>query len=320
MFKSLFIISSILVLLSSCAEKKKPSLTGDEPVEISDFINSFELVKPGFEWADSMLAKKEKDSLLVSYKIFTQFVPDTVLKKEFGKNVKPKIYMLKRVEVEKQETYLFVKAMQADKKVIFILCFDTKNNFIAAMPLLKNDGHTSTTQVSGLDRRYSIYKTTYIKKTDGSTGEGREVYVFNADVKQFILIMTDALDDRVREVINPIDTLGRKNKFSADYVKDKMNIVSIRDGNKAGNINFFIHFDKNNGECTGELKGTASFTKTNIAVYRQAGDGCVLQLIFTAASVSIKEMEPCGAHRGIKCYFEEKYPRKKEIKKILKRK
>ena len=46
--------------------------------------------------------------------------------------------------------------------------------------------------------------------------------------------MTDPLDDRVQEVINPIDTFARKNKFSADYVKDKMNIVSIRDERKAG--------------------------------------------------------------------------------------
>jgi hypothetical protein len=52
-------------------------------------------------------------------------------------------------------------------------------------------------------------------------------------------------------VINPIDTLQKKNKFSADYVKDKMNIVSIRDDSKAGRINFFIHFDRNNGDCTG---------------------------------------------------------------------
>ena len=47
-----------------------------------------------------------------------------------------------------------------------------------------------------------------------------------------------------------------------------MNIVSIRDDSKAGRINFFIHFDRNNGECTGELKGDASFTSANTAVYQ----------------------------------------------------
>ncbi len=315
MFKHLIFILPALLLLTSCGEKKKPSLSGEEPVDKDDFVNSFELVKPTYEIADSILARKEKDSLLIGYKIFTQFVPDTILSKTFGKNSKPRLYMMKRVEVEKQETYLFTKAVLAEKKVIYILCFDNKNNFTAAMPLLRDDGNSSTTQVAGIDRRYSIYRTTYLKRPDGSTTEGREVYVFNADSKQFMLIMTDALDDRVREVINPIDTLSRKNKFSADYGRDKMNIVSIRDGNKPDKINFFIHFDRNNGECTGELKGVASFSKSNTAVYRQAGDACSLQFTFTSSSVSLKEMEPCGSHRGVKCSFDATYPRKKEVKK-----
>jgi len=281
MFKTLAFVSSLLLLLLSCNEKKKPSLTGDEPVEIADFINSFELVKPTYEMSDTVLGKKENDSLLVSYKIFTQFVPDSVLKKEFGKNLKPKIYLMKRVEADKQETYLFVKTINADKTVIFILCFDNDKKFMAAMPLLKDDGLASTTQVCGIDRRYSIYKTTFLKRPDGSVTEGREVSVFNADAKKFMLIMTDALDDKVLEVINPIDNLTRKNKYAADYVKDKMNIVSIRDGAKTDKINFFIHFDKNKGECTGEIKGTASLTKPNVAVFRQTGESCVLQLNFT---------------------------------------
>jgi hypothetical protein len=289
-------------------------------VDIKDFISSFELVKPTYEIADSLLARKEKDSLLIGYQVFTQFVPDTALLKIFGKNVKPKIYLMKRVEVEKQETYLFVKATLADKKVVYILCFDNSNKFMAAMALLKDDGNPATTQVCGIDRRFSIYRTTYLKRADGSTGEGREVYVFNSDSKQFMLIMTDALDDRVREVINPIDTLSKKNKFSADYVKDKMNMVSIRDAAKPDKINFFIHFDHNNGECTGELKGVASFTKLTTAVYRQAGDGCVLQFNFTASSVTLKELEPCGSHRGVKCSFDGTYPRKKEIRKKANRK
>lgn len=296
-----------------CADKKKPSLSGDEPVAASDFVESFELVKPPVEFADTSLNRKEKDSLLISNKIFAQFVPDSVITKLFGKNSKPKIYLGKRVEVEKKEQYLFVKTITAEKKAILVLCFDRSNNFKAFLPLLVQDGNTTTTQVSGLDRRFSFYKNTQLRRKDGSVTDGKEVYIYNEDAAQFILIMTDALDDRVKEVINPIDTLPRKNKYAADYVKDKMNIVSIRDG-KPGKLNFFIHFEQNSGDCTGELKGTVSFTNSTTAEYRQPGDGCVLQFKFTSSSVSIKELEPCGSHRDVKCAFEGYFPRKKEIK------
>ncbi len=63
--------------------------------------------------------------------------------------------------------------------------------------------------------------------------------------------MTDPLDDKITELINPIDTFSRKNKYAADYGTGKMNLVSIRDGRKNDQLTFFIHFEKNNGACTG---------------------------------------------------------------------
>ena len=303
----------VIYLLAGCGNKKKPSLSGTDEVGISDFIESFALIKPPYEVIDTALNKKEKDSLLIANKIFAQFVPDSVLAKVFGKNAKPKIYMGKRVEVEK-EIYLFAKAIATDKKTLLVLCFDKENKFKDYLPLLVHDNNPATVQVSGLDRRLSFYKTISMKRPDGSNAEGKEVFIYNDEASQFLLIMTDPLDDRVQEVTNPIDTFARKNKFSADYIKDKMNIVSIRDDSKAGKINFFIHFDRNNGECTGELKGVANFTSANAAIYQQPGDACSIQFNFSSSSVSLKEIQACGAHRGVKCSFDGNYPRKKEVK------
>ena len=300
-------------LLTGCSNKKKPSLSGTDEVAIGDFIESFELITPPYEVNDTVLNRKEKDSLLIANKIFSQFVPDSVLVKVFGKNAKPKIFLGKRIE-EKDETYLFTKTIAADKKAILVLCFDKENNFKALLPLLVQDADPATQQISGLNRKFEFYESVLIKKPDGSTGEGKDVYIYSGDAEQFLLIAKDALDDRIREVINPIDTLQKKNKFSADYIKDKMNIVSIRDDSKAGRINFFIHFDRNNGECTGEIKGVASFTSANTAIYKQPGDGCSLQFNFSSSSVSLKELEACGAHRGVKCSFDGNYPRKRETK------
>lgn len=302
----------IAIALTACKGKAKVSLSSEGPIELEDFISSFELVKPTIEFNDSFLQKTESDSLRISFTVFTQFVPDSVFSKIIGTKVKPKIYALKRIEFEKQEIYLFVKVIYGDKKLILLLCFDSKNNYLASFPLLILDNNPNTKQVSSVDKRFSIFKTTYLKKSEETIGEGREVFVFSADAKQFILIMTDDLDDKIKDIINPIDTLERKNKFAADYSNDKMNFVSIRDGTKPNTINIFIHIEKNGKECIGELKGVATFTNSRTAVFRHPGNPCVLQLKFNPYSVSLKELEACGSQRGVKCSFDGYFPRKKK--------
>ena len=313
MVRYLLYVFAAFLLFSGCGNKKKPSLSGTDEVVVSDFIESFELIKPPFEVTDTSLNRKEKDSLLIGNKIFAQFVPDSVLVKFFGKNAKLKIYRGKRIK-EKDENYLFTKIIAADKKAMLVLCFDKKDSFKGVLPLLTQDGNPATVQISGINRKFEFYKSVSMKKPDGSTAEGKDVYSYNEDAEQFLLIMTDPLDDRVQEVINPIDTLSKKNKFSGDYVKDKMNIVSIRDDSKSGKVNFFIHVDRNNGECTGELKGVANFRSPNTAVYSQPGDVCSLQFNFSSSSVTVKELDACGAHRAVKCSFDGNFPRKKEAK------
>ncbi len=309
----LIFLLAVFYLLYGCGSKKNPSLSGTDEVMISDFIASFELAKPPIDIPDSTLNKKENDSLLIGNNIFAQFVPDSVLGKVLGKNAKPKIYMGKRVDIQK-EKYLFVKVIAAEKKASLVLCFDKDDKFKAYLPLLIPDANPATAQVSGLDRKLTFYKNILLKKPDGSVAEGKEAYSYDNEIGQFLLIMTDPLDDRVQEVINPIDTLPKKNKFSGDYVRDKMNIVSIRDDRKTGKLNFFIHFDKDKGECSGELKGIATLTSANTAIYSQHGDACSLQFNFSSSSVTLKELEACGAHRGVKCSFDGNFPRKKEVK------
>jgi hypothetical protein len=299
-------------LVTACGHKKKPSMSGEEPVQVSDFIEFFQPVKLSYQLADSILSKKEKDSLLISYKIFTQFVPDTVLSKVFGKGVKPKIYALGRAEESKAETYLFVKTVSNDKKAILIITFDKQHHFIAGMTALRPDANANTIQSVTMDRKFTITKSIVLKKTDGTIHEGKDVYVLNAAAKNFMLIMTDALEDKPTELINPIDTLSRKNKFSADYGLGKMNLVSIRDGRKNDRISFFIHFEKNNGVCTGELKGEAKFRSPNTAEYREDGDPCFLKFIFSPGTVSLKEEGGCGSRRGLQCLFDGNFPRKKD--------
>ena len=301
--------------MAGCKPKKKPALTGDDPVEVTDFIDFFRPLGLPFQFSDSILSKKENDSLLIGSKVFTQFVPDSLLTKTFGKGTKAKIYPLGKVIVSRAETYLFAKIIAGDKKGIFVFCFDEKQKFITGMPVLIPDQLSSTWQTVIIDKKLTISKTVQQKNKDGTFNEGKDVYVLNKDAKKFMLIMTDALDDKVAELINPIDTLPRKNKFSADYGTGKTNLVSIRDGRKTDRITFFIYFEKSNGECTGELKGEAIMRSSTTAEYRESGDPCILKFTFTSAAVKLTE-ESCGSRRGLKCLFDGSFAKRKLIKSV----
>lgn len=314
--KFLLFLSGTVFLLSACGEKKKAvSLSGDEPVNTADFIEFFPNLDLTFYYADSSLrkTKKEKDSLQISYKVFTSVVPDTVLSKIYGKGTKPKIYAVGKAIGLNKESYLLVKTITADKRAMIILGFQPDQAFSAALTALKPDKDATTNESFTLDRRFLITKNVLRKNRDGSMSEGRDVYAFNAESRLFYLVMTDALDDKPAELINPIDTLSRKQKWTADYSSGKMNLVSIRDGRRNNEIRFFIHFEKG-GSCTGELKGEADITGNNTAEYRQDGDPCKLKFIFSSGSVTLQEMEGCGSHRPQNCSFNGSFARKKETK------
>jgi hypothetical protein len=312
-FKRVLLIVLTISLFAGC-KQKKVNMRGDEPVKISDFIESFEPLALPYRITDSIVNKKDKDSLLISHKIFNQFVPDSIFSKTFGKGIIPKIYSIGKITVDKKENYLLAKAVEDKRKVAYLITFNKDNTFTGAMVLLAPDQSPSTQQISVIEKNYTVTKSIQRRNPDGSISEGKDAYVYNSESKSFMLIMTDALDDKPAEVINPIDTVAKKNKFSGDYVKNKTDYVSVRDTRKPGRILFFIHSEKNNGDCTAELKGEASLTSANLAVYRAGGDPCVLQLSFTPTSVSLKEIEGCGSHRGVRCLFEGNYPKKKETK------
>jgi hypothetical protein len=311
-----FIYLLVFALLAGCKKKKQVSLTGNDPVEVSDFIDFFKTTPLPIQFADSSLQKpkKENDSLLVSNTVFHQFIPDSFFTKVYGKNAKPKIYALGKATGLNKEIYLFVKTIHSGKKAVFIFGFDKKQEFAAGLTALRPDQDASTQQMVIMDRRNSITKTMLRRNKDGTMSEGKDVYALNADSKLFYLVMTDALEDKPTELINPIDTLQRKNKWSADYSNGKMNLVSVRDGRRSGEISFFIHFDKNNGKCTGELKGEAKLVSPNTAEYSRPGDPCKLKFIFSSSSVTLKEIEGCGSYRPLNCAFDGSFAKKKEAK------
>lgn len=306
----------LLVVFSLFACKpKKANLAGDEPVEVDDFIESFQTLNLPYLISDTALSRKTKDSLLINKKIIRQFIPDSIFKRDFGKGSNPKYYALGKVPVKDGETYLFVKAVVPGKAVAYILCYDKENVFKAGMPIVSGAGDRRVVNEGGMDRRYSVIRNRTRKKPDGQVIYNKSVYVYNS-AGVFTLILTESNETvEVKDIYNPIDSLPRKNALSGNYVKDKKNFITIRDGSKPGRLLFFVHIEKNNGDCTGELKGELDLVKPNLAQYRKADDHCALEFSFTGTAVTMRELEACGNHRGIKCVFDGTYPKKKEPKK-----
>jgi hypothetical protein len=211
-----------------------------------------------------------------------------------------------------REKYLFAKAISGGKRIGYLFTFSKDDKFLRSMPLVKTGTDNYSSAYGMLDGKFQI--TTYVEKK-GSRGDiafKRNVYFYNKESGDFTLIMTEPNEEIIQDVINPIDTLSRRNKYAGDYIKNKRNFVSVRDGKNNSEILFFIHFEKDNGECNGELKGKARFISKELAQYNESGNPCTIQLAFTGNLVNIKETDGCGSYRDIKCFFEGSYPKKKK--------
>lgn len=305
----LFLMTSILL---SCKQKKK-SLNDDDIITVKEFFDFFPDKKLPVVIEDTALLAKTSDSLLIKLKILNQFIPDSFLVKDFGKSSNAKIYPIGKTKEKDRETYLFLKAVGAQKRVAYIACFNNDNQFVKAMPIVKTDPEKSKSSYASLDSKFQI--TTYTERKKG--GESifkRNVYLFNLSAEDFTLILTEPNEELIEEVTNPIDTISKKVKWTGDYVKDKKNFVSFRDSKRPAELQFFVHFEQNNEECKGELKGVAQMVSNNKAVFKDPSGPCVVEFDFLASSVSMKETGGCGNYRDIKCFFEGSFKKKAEPK------
>lgn len=304
----------LLIVFAACKSNKK-NLSGEEPVTVEDFIDFFPELSLPYNVADTQINKKLPDSLLISEKIYTQFIPDSVISNDYGKKVFPKLYALGKVVDKGKETYIFIKAATPEKQVGYILCFDKDKVYKAAMPLVRNNTDKNKSLTGSIDRKLTISTSEIKKGAGGQSTYKLNAYVYN-NVGMFMQIKNESNEQVVSEdVYNPIDTLSKKHKLSGDYVLNKKNFVSVRDGRNDKKLIFFIHFEKGKDECSGEIKGEATLVKPNIAQFRKVGDPCVLELVFAGNKVTINEAQACGNYRGIKCAFDGAYTRKKEAAK-----
>jgi hypothetical protein len=305
----------VLVLFAvfmCCRHKSSDGGSEEKKITPGDFQEMFHTLNLPVNFADSILSKKPTDSFL-SYTVFSQFIADSLVQRHFGKSIKPRLYASGKLVVKNAETYLFIKALSPSKKILYLVCLDKDVKFRTGMPVLIRDDDTGIRYGALIDNKYAISVSRFRKDNDGRTFFVRTVYVYN-DEGVFTLIMRESNEGKPRtsQIYNPIDTFAHKHKFTGDYIQDKRNFISFRDGKNNSVLRFFVHFEKDNGNCKGELKGEARFVSSAVARYIANGDPCSLEFNFNEKKVRMKELEGCGNHRDIRCYFDGVYEKRKE--------
>lgn len=297
------------LILFSCKEEKR-SLSDETIRSVDEFVESFPDIKLPLSIHDSSLKKKPNDSMRIADKLVQEFIPDSLYARSF-RGRKPRFYGVGKAMDKNEDVYVIIKVLGKEKQMAYVLCFDKERVFKAGMPLLGESSQRDVSFEGVIDRKFTIYRNSYRQGKAGQLFYSRNAYVYN-NVGTFTLILKESNDIPEEETVyNPIDTLPSTQKFTGDYVQDKKNFVSVRDGSKPGRIRFFIHFEKRGGDCTGELKGEAVLKDAKKALYTAPGDPCALELNFTGTAVQLKEVSGCGNYRGIKCFFEGQYPLKK---------
>lgn len=307
---SLFLLC--IILFWGCKEKKT-SLSDDDSVAVPEFIDFFPERELPILIADTLLTKRQNDSLLIGYKIFTQFVPDSVLTNDFGKSTQVKLYPLGRSTEKNKETYLVVKAVSDNKRAAYLICFDKNNRYLNAITLVRTGFKKWSSAYGELDKKFQV--TTYREQKKGDEiSYKRNVYMYNSADTTFTLILTEPNEDIIEGIINPIDTLPATSNLAGDYVQNENNFITFRDGKNAAELLLFIHFEKDKGECVGELRGTAKVIDEKTVQFSDMGNPCKLEFTFTKTGVVMKELEGCGSYRDFKCFFEGTFPKKKVAK------
>ncbi len=311
MIRYWFLIAIIFAVSCGDSSDVAKSATNETPVDIKGFYALFPPISLPYQASDTGIATgRQRDT--ISLAVLQQYVPDSVYASLLtNKKAKRRIYPVGSIE-KPAETYLLLSVASGNKTTMLSLLFDDQKHFISSLPLLTSgtaDGYSHSVSIN-TEPTFTIAREKTVKDKYSYTKKG---YAYSKEARGFIEVINDSNEDpgKNRVVINPIDTLPKEQKYSADYVKDSKNFFSVRDAGTPGKYMFFLHFEKSGSDCSGDLKGTLTMVDATHAVFTQSGDPCVIDFAFAANSVKVKERGSCGNHRGITCMFDDSYRKKK---------
>jgi len=301
-------ISVLVILFFSCKNSKE-----NKPLTATDFLKFYSTFMLPANIPDSGLTNFG-DTSTINASVFTQFIPDSAVQTILSESVSKYIIHPAGIIHFKASDYLVTKFVSGKtiKLVVFVL--DDKHQYRNSLLLLssqKNDSYRHSVSITN-EPTFIIKREK--KDADNKVLYSRNGYAFNESANAFTEVMNDTNEEKIKDIINPVDTLAALNKFSGDYITDKKNFISVRDGKNSHTYIFFIHFEKNKATCVGELKGEMNLVNETNAVYQESGDPCVINFKFTTSAIKVKEEGNCGNYRGINCPFDFTFKKKKPNK------
>lgn len=312
----------ILVSMWACKSKKNSNsdkqTTIDKQTEANEFFAAYPKLKLPFTIRDTGMSHLS-DTDTISYPVFTQFLADTIFNNPFGTNRKLSIHAIGKIEQKGKESYFVTLVKDKNRSAVYVSVYD-KKKFVASMPLVtSSEGKVNNS--ASIDSKLSIViNENYTVKDE--LFYKRTIYAYNS-AGVFTTVLTETNEDRTASAaLNPLDTFPKRNKYSGDYAKGSKNVLFIRDGKTVGQYLFYVHFETEDKDdpCSGELKGTLKMVSDKAGAYTGSNDPCVLNMTFAANEVKVKETGSCGNHRGIKCFFNDTYTKKKQPKVSIKKK
>jgi hypothetical protein len=305
----------VVGLLTACGSGKKkketPVAPVEAPVSIGDFIKIFPVVKTPFTFGDSVLSKKTPDSLRLSRRSVRQLISDSLYSSYFGDDPSLHLYAVGKIADKTKGNYLLVKSVSDQGKGGYLLYFDKHQKLLGSLPLVTASNGEHTLSYGKLDAKLNISVITQSIKAGGFKVIQENAYAFMDD-GTLALMMTNTNDESpAKKVYNPIDTFPHRYKWAGDYIEEPNNIVSLRDGPNAREYRFFIHFTSEDGTCKGDVKGVAEITGENKIRFTERVGTCGIEFKFSDNRVTLREVGGCGAYRGMNCFFDGSYTRKK---------
>ena len=300
----------VISMLIACKSKQKDTGNADRPLTFEDFQGMFAQTEAPYRLPADSLLNPSPDSPVLKRAVVKQFLTDTLAGDDFPKASPPRFYPL--AHFQHADMHYFVVKAAGKTATAAYLCFtDQSGKYLSSVRVAKVNPGGKTRVGFSLDSKFLIKISTELQVSPRHKALKEDFYTANPD-GSLTLIMTNSNEPTTPgQIFNPIDTLPRKHKYSADYASGDMNIESISDGADTKSYLFFISFSKTNGNCRGELSGTGQFTGPGRGEYKDNESSCGIAFQFSSSRVSIREIGGCGAYRGVTCFFEGAFAKKK---------